>query len=302
MSLEFKPLENSIGVECCGLDLSKPIDDSDAQALFDAWVEAGIILFRNTGHSPEQQIRLSQVFGTTEEHPAKFLVQEEKYRELMILDSDAQQKLSIYENDDNPGERFTGYIPWHQDMIFVPKPNHGALLRAVVVPGRGGETGWIDIGAAYDSLPEEMKSRIEGLEAEYHFCTNHTKGKFGVNRKVRKVAGNVDNLPDFPPVAHPLVMNHPISGRKILNISPLHLVGMFGMDPQEGDALLNELIDHIYQSRFSYVHRWQPDDMVLWDNWRVLHQAFGWPVEERRLMQRTQILGDVEMGRVLQAS
>ena len=100
---------------------------------------------------------------------------------------------------------------------------------------------------------------------------------------------------------HPLVYTQAETGRKVLNISPWHAVGIEGMENAEGDALLREVIDYSIKPERAYFHKWEPDDMVLWDNWRMMHCATGVPEGEQRKMGRTTIAGDYALGRYEEA-
>lgn len=300
MDFTIKRLPSGIGAECIGLDLRNPLSTSAAKKLYDAWIDAGILVFKKLGKSPEDQINLSRCFGTLDIHPAKNLRTESQYPELMVLDSEVQQKLSVYYREPEPEKPFVGFISWHSDLIFTTTPNHGAMLRAVTTPRQGGQTAWIDTIAAYDALSEEMKARIEGLELEYRFSGSLLNARYGRDPSLRMQIKGEWNFPAFPPVAQPLVWRHPVSGRKVLNLSPLHLERVLGMDDKESDELLTELVAHVTHQQFSYVHEWDVDDMVLWDNWRTLHSPLGYPLGDRRLVHRTTIGGNVQMGRVLE--
>lgn len=299
MSFTLKPLRNGIGLECRGLDLDKPIPQATRDALYNAWIDAGIIVFKDTAHNPEQQIELSRCFGSLDVHPVKNLNTESQYPELMVLASDAQSKLSVYYWEDKPLDLVVGFIPWHSDLIFTTTPSHGAMLRSVENPRTGGHTAWIDTMAAYEALSDNTKTRIEHLEVEYRFCTSLLDARYGLDPKLRMKHKGERSFPAFPPVAHPLVWRHPVSSRKVLNLSPLHLQRIVGLDDEESDALLKELVTHVTSLRFSYEHAWEQHDMVLWDNWRTLHTALGFPLGEQRLVHRTSLGGSAVMGRVI---
>jgi taurine dioxygenase len=96
---------------------------------------------------------------------------------------------------------------------------------------------------------------------------------------------------------HPLVYEQAETGKKVLHVSPWFADGIEGMENAEGDALLTEVIDHVIRPELMYFHKWQAGDMVLWDNWRMLHSASGVPPEETRIMRRTTIVGDYGLGR-----
>ena len=94
-----------------------------------------------------------------------------------------------------------------------------------------------------------------------------------------------------------MVYTQPSTGRRVANVSPWFAEGIEGMDTPEGDALLREVIGHITSTGRAYFHQWRPGEMVLWDNWRMLHCATGTPVGMRRLLSRTTIAGDYGLGR-----
>jgi taurine dioxygenase len=301
VNIKIKPLPNGIGVECIGLDLSQPINEAIKQTLYSSWIDNGIMVFKNAAHTIEEQLNLSRCFGTLEVHPVKSLVSESKYPELMVLESTAQSKLSVYYREAEPQKPFVGFIPWHSDLVFTTQPNHGAILRSVKNPAQGGHTAWIDTIAAYEALPASTKIAIADLEVEYNFCTSLLDAPYGRDPQLRMQHKGERNFPAFSAVAHPLVRQHPVSGRPVLNLSPLHLTRIVGMEDRQSDELLQELVAHVTGQRFSYVHEWQLDDMVLWDNWRTLHSALGYPLGERRLVHRTTISGGgVAMGRTLE--
>jgi taurine dioxygenase len=295
MAFETKPLETGVGAEIIGLDLSRPIDEATRSALYEVWLEAGILLFRGIGTSPERQLELSRCFGELEVHPVES-IRLEGHPEIINLSSKGPEEPIVHYFD---GQAIAGRIPWHTDMIYTPRPCRGALLRMVEKPPVGGQTGWIDTAAAYDALPEEMKRRIEGLEARFDFVVDICEMRFGRPENLVRGTLGGKHYPSFPDVAHPLVWTHPESGRKALMVSPVQLIDMVGMDRSEGDPLLEELVAHVTDGRFTYIHEWEVNDMVLWDNWRTMHTALGAPPDYARVVQRTSIRGDYEMGRLL---
>ncbi len=299
MTIEIKPLPNTIGVEVLGLDLSKDIDSDTADRLYTAWQSAGIMLFRSIGTTPERQLNLSRVFGELEVHPIEN-IRLEDYPELIWLANKDATSAPLYYYDDVPT---VSRIPWHSDLVYTTTPNRGALLRMVDMPAQGGQTGWIDTAAAYEALDNETKKLIEDKEGLFQFILNPCDMRFGRMNVKRDDNSNKTNeanfYPDFPDIAHPLVWTHPETGKKSLAVSPLHLRSMVGNENAEADALLNKLVDHATSGEFTYIHQWQPNDMVLWDNWRTMHCALGHPPELKRMVHRTTIKGSHAFGRVL---
>ncbi len=295
MGIRIEPLDGQIGAEVVGLDLDRPIDAATRQALYAAWLDAGILLFRGIGTTSERQLALSRCFGELEVHPVES-IRLEGCPEIITLTSRGGVEPAVFYFD---GQPIAGHIPWHTDLIYTPTPCRGGLLRMVEKPPVGGETGWVDTAAAYDALPDGTRARIEGLEARFDFVHDLREMRFGRPEKLELgTLGNVE-YPEFPDVAHPLVWTHPESGRRALMLSPVQLVDMVGMERSEGDALLEELVAHVTDGRFSYVHDWQEGDMVLWDNWRTMHSAFGTPPDCHRVVHRTTIRGEQTTGRLL---
>lgn len=297
MGFDVKPIDGGVGAEIVGLDLDGPIPEKIAVALNEVWLEAGILLFREIGTSDERHLRLSRCFGELEVHPVPS-IRLEGNDEIIRLANEGDTRQMTYEFD---GEEVVGGIPWHTDLIYTPTTNRGAILRMVKKPAIGGETGWIDTALAYEALPRELKQRIEGLEARFDFVCDLRKMRFGKPGRVELVDFGSVEYPEFPDVAQPLVWTHPISGRKSLALSPVHLVDMVGMDRAEGDPILEALVSHTLDGRFTYVHDWEEGDMILWDNWRTLHRAFGNPPGLDRVVHRTTIKGEHRTGRVIQA-
>ena len=295
MRFEVKPLATGVGAEVVGLDLDRPIDEATQRSLYDTWLEYGILLFRGIGTTSERHLALSRCFGELEVHPVES-IRLDGYPEIISLRNTGDTEQIIHFFDGKP---VAGHIPWHSDLIYMPTPCRGALLRMVHKPASGGQTGWVDTAAAYDALASETKQRIEKLEARFDFVVDICDMRFGKPEKLEHGSmGNVD-YPDFPDVAHPLVWKHPESGRKALMTSPTHLIDVVDMGRDAGDPILEALVTHATDGRFTYVHEWEDGDMVLWDNWRTMHTALGTPPDCEREVQRTTLRGDYQTGRLL---
>ncbi len=295
MDFEVKPTGSGVGAEIIGLDLSRPVSEATRRALYDVWLDAGILVFRGIGITPERHVALSHCFGDLDIHPVES-VRLPGHPEIIELTSRGKNEPIVHYIDDQP---IVGRIPWHSDMIYTTSPCRGALLRMLERPARGGETGWIDTAAAWDALSPAMKQRIEGLEARFDFVVNICDMRFGKPANMRFGTLGSQDFGTFTPVAHPLVWTHPESGRRSLALSPIHLIEMVDMPRDEGDALLEELVEHTIGGRFTYLHDWQLNDIVLWDNWRTLHTALGTPLGLHRVVQRTSLKGEREVGRLL---
>lgn len=300
--LETRPLTSGFGAEVLGIDLTRPIDDATARAIHDLWIQKGLLLFRNPAHDDEAQMRLSRLFGEME--PAATADMNDPNNKFMMTlkydPADTQPKFQT--NYNWGGEDRAGYIPWHWDQSFMPTIVRGAVLRMEKPATRLGQTGFIDAIEAYERLSPELQARIEGLDVVYHFVTDFMQCRYGTPSDLRALPRDrpsSNTVYDFPPVVHPLVITQRETGRKALKISPLQVQYILGMDRAESDALLDELCAVLCDERFAYFHDWQQNDMLVWDNWRMIHSACGVPLDVARSARRTTIMGDYEVGRYL---
>ncbi|MNR00235.1 Alpha-ketoglutarate-dependent taurine dioxygenase [compost metagenome] len=301
MPIEFRPLE-SFGAEVVGLDLTAPVADSIQAEVRAAWLEHGVLLFRGIGVSTEVQVELSKWFG-------ELLNNEDNYalKSLSVAGSKELIEVSRGGTPTSPsyfidGKLKAGYLFWHQDLVYTPSICKGSLLRMVKMCDEGGETGWIDTAKVYDALSQEMKARIEGMEVRHRLRVNLRGVPFGLPESLREATQEEapytqTSVPLLSDVVHPLVQTHPETGRKSLGISPLGLVEILGLSPEESDALLRELVAFTLQPRFMFVHAWDENDMVVWDNRRTIHSVFGYPYGQQRIAQRATLAGEVTSGR-----
>ena len=299
MNMTFSPLAPGLnfGTEVRGLELGMLADQVIRQQLQAAWIEYGMIIFRDL-EGEEMHLALSRCFGTLIAHPTKET--RAAHPELMTVRyrPDTGWLMSVN------GEPRGSWLPWHSDLIYVNRINRGGISRPVKVPSHLGQTGFIDKIDSYDRLPERLKRRVDGLSVIYKYNLDPGHQKFGrtahaeVTRFSPDVLSIQARLEDFARSVHPMVYAQSETGRKMLNVSPWFAVGIQGMENADGDALLEEVAQHIVQSPHVYQHDWKLGDMVLWDNWRLLHSSAGSPPDEERWLLRTTIEGDYGLGSV----
>lgn len=300
MPLEVKPLEasNGIGCEVLGLTSAMLADHVVREELVRIWVEHGVIVFRGL-EGADLQVELSRVFGDPQPHPhAKN--QPGRHPEIVTISYDPDNA-DIYEVN---GETKGGWLPWHMDLIYLDKVSRGSILRPVVLPYAGGETGFIDKIKLYEKLSPQLRRRIDGLSAVYHFDMDLDNMRYARPERLRVVSLSslyssiISRRKQYPRVRHPLVYRQAETDRPVLNFSPYFAQSITGLPQDESDAILSELGDLCKDHRNFYFHTWKADDMVLWDNWRMLHSAAGVPVDASRVMERTQIIGDYGLGQL----
>lgn len=300
---EIVPL--SVGAEIVGLDTEPPIDEKTRRALYAAWLEFGILVFKNVG-SAERHIELSRCFGDLEIHP--FPEARAKENPLFIEIGGAKELPAfVYDGVDLRVNR----IPWHRDTAYTPGICKGAMLRMLEAPPLEGETLFADTAMAYEELPAEVKARLDGLEyrATLRLGTINQTRPGALWKTARAATAEEDprgfgkQLYDagaqarYPPVVHPAVLTHPESGRKCIFLSPTYVDYFLGLSQSQSDALLRYLVDHMTSPRYVYKHKWAVNDAILWDNRRFMHAAVGNRPGHRRRGLRTTLAGPLNTGR-----
>lgn len=293
----------SYGKKVRGITLEQ-LENPDTRAqLQDIFIQDGIIIFADCKVSHELHIGLSRIAGEIAIHPMAKQMPVDGHPELIMLKYDKESE-ALFDVD---GALLGGYIPWHFDAVFTPNLNRGGVLRIVTPSREGGDTGFIDRIGVYDVLPDRLKERIETLDVVYGMDFDY-RFPYIPNAKISLVKEGLIyrrgreryEAGDFPPVVHPLVYRQAETDRKVLNFSPLMARYVLGMEEAESNDLLLELASYATDESRAYFHHWTTEDeLVLWDNWRMLHKASGVPEDDTRAVIRTTIDGAYRYGRLL---
>ena len=298
---EIRKLSDKLGLEVLGLDAGA-IDSGQQQFLRDLFWKTGAVLFKNLHITPQQMHGLSDIFGGAQLYPIPS-VRIEGLPEVGVLATNHADLTPVYLK---AGQPLKYVIPWHADCMFYETPTAGNMLYALQVPEEGGQTGLIDTVRTYQTLSEDMKKSIDDLEIICRFRTTPYLMKFGRDLDLQpptdqNLADHEEYFPEFTDKVHPLVLKHPITGHKCLNVNPFVAEGLVGIDKEEGDMLLEQLISHSTTDQFSYFHDWQAGDLLVFDNYRMLHSVKGVPPQYERLLHSVVLRGDVKTGRELAA-
>ncbi|WP_399679036.1 TauD/TfdA dioxygenase family protein [Xenophilus sp.] len=277
---EIRPLPGSFAAEVLGLDLSRPLAPADFDRLHRAHLAHHVVVFRDQRITPAQQVAFSRRFGPLQVHVQKKF-QLAGHPEVLIVSN-------IKENGEPIGLGDAGHF-WHSDLSYKDRPSLGSLLHAQILPAEGGDTLFADQHAAYDALPEALKTAIAGLRAEHSYLAKYEELRA---RSPWRPALTPAQLEEVKPTVHPVVRTHPETGRKALFVSEHFTTRIVGLPEDESRAVLDELFALSTQPAFLYRHRWQPHDLVFWDNRSVMHLAAGTPDHLPRKLYRTTIEGD----------
>ena len=279
--LTIRPLHPALGAEVRGIDMRQPLDDATHQALFDAWTQHLVLVFPGQPVTDEEHVAFTRFLGEPEIfHQA--IIKSKRVREIFRV-SNVNDEGQLMPPTDPTVRQLSLAQYWHTDSSYLPIPCVGALLHGVEVSRSGGETQFTNMYSVYDAMPAALKQRIAGRKARHNFENMHTLKPLKPMTDAERAA--------VPPVWHPLVRKHPVSGRTSLYISPIYNDEVEGLSPDDSRALIKELADFAGRPEFVYSHRWETDDVVMWDNRCTMHQVTAFDPAERRVMHRTTLLG-----------
>jgi alpha-ketoglutarate-dependent taurine dioxygenase len=280
--LQVRPLNPALGAEVRGVDMSKPMDPATFKELHDAWMQYLVVVLPEQHVSDEQHVDFTRNFGEPEIFHQK-IIKSKSVREIFRV-SNVDDEGNLMPPDHPTVRQLSLAQSWHTDSSYRTIPCTGALLHGVEVSRSGGETEFTNMYLVYESLPEKLKRQVEGGKARHNFEHMHTLQTLKPMTPEERAA--------VPPVWQPMVRIHPVTKRKSLYISPIYNDEVEGMSPEAGRALVKELAEFAGQSRFVYRHRWEPDDVLMWDNRCTMHQVTAFDPRERRVMHRTTVMGD----------
>ncbi|MCU0273129.1 MAG: TauD/TfdA family dioxygenase [Acidimicrobiales bacterium] len=255
------PLTTTIGAEVHDLDLADLADDGFA------WLEAAllrhkVLMVRGQTLDDRSQRDLAARFGPVRRFPFGSPVDEAVPEVHAIAGG-------------GPGPKAGNADVWHSDATFQPAPPLGTVLRAVELPTTGGDTLFADTEAAFAALSPAVQAMLLGLTA------THDVAKSSAHRTPRE---------DFPPVHHPVVRAHPVTGRPSLFVNRIFTVAIDGLTERENEVLLPMLCDHVRSPDFQVRLRWEPGSVAIWDNRCTQHYAVA-DYAQRRVMHRVVIDG-----------
>lgn len=274
MTLEIQTLGPAIGALVSGVTLAQPLSDATRDDLLAALLQHQVLFFENQPITPPQQRALAARFGALHIHPIYPHVDD--VPEIIVLDTSTA---NLPDNDN-----------WHTDVTFIETPPMGALLSAKQLPPSGGDTLWASGSAAFEALSQPFQRLLAGLTAEHDMLKSFPAHRFArtPEERTRWEAARLSN----PPVTHPVVRTHPVTGRQGLFVNEGFTTRILELSAKESDGVLRLLVEHIARPEFTVRWRWKPNDFAFWDNRLTQHYATADYLPHRRVMHRATILGD----------
>jgi taurine dioxygenase len=280
-SIAVRPLHPALGAEVRGIDMGRPVDPTTFQAVHDAWMRHLVLVFPGQHITDAQHVEFTRNFGEPEIFHQK-IIRSSRAPEIFRV-SNVDDDGILMPPDHPTVQQVSLAQHWHTDSSYRTVPCTGALLHGVEVSRTGGETQFTNMYLVWEELPETLKRQVQGRRAQHDFGHLHTLAKLKPLTEEEKAA--------MPPVWQPMVRKHPVTGRVSLYISPIYNDAVEGMDTVQARQLISDLTEFAAEPRFVYRHRWEPDDILLWDNRCTMHQVTPHDPLERRVMHRTTIVG-----------
>jgi len=282
MAISIRNLDAPLGAQIDGVDVSRPLPQTDIDTIETTWRERLVIVFHGQNLSDPQLIAFSRNFGELDPPgPNPYGEPFNKaHPELNVISN-------VVENGKPIGNLGDGEAVWHADMTYVDVPPKAAMLHALEVPPpeAGGNTYFANMFEAYETLPADMKKAADGAIA-VHDASRNSAGL------LRKGYHEVTDVRQTPGAHHPLVRTDAKSGRKALFLGRRPNAYVLGLEVGESEALLDALWAHATQPRFVMCHEWKVGDLLMWNNLSVLHRRDPFDPKTRRVMHRSQIKGN----------
>jgi taurine dioxygenase len=264
----------ALGAIVEGVRLSSDLPQTTIDHLNRLLVEHQILFFRDQPITPQAQCLFAARFGELHIHPIYPVLPE--LPQIMVIDT------------------HEGFLPdndnWHTDVTFTQTPPLAGILAAKKLPSMGGDTLWSSNSRVYEALSAPLQKMLEGLTAEHSVVKSFPAGRWGSDASFKERYDRA--VAKHPPVIHPVVRTHPVSGRKALFVNEGFTTRILELKPAESEALLAMLFAQAGKPEFTLRWHWRVNDIAFWDNRITQHYAVADYLPERRIMHRATVIGD----------
>ena len=279
MTFQVTKLAESLGAEITGLDLRQPFDAQTLAALRAAWLDNLVLLFRGQRLSDAQLIAFSEQFGKLDRVPSWDQFHSPGHPQVLVVSN-------VTEGGQAIGVLGDGEASWHTDMSYIERPPTASVLHAHEIPDRGGDTSFLNMYAVLDALAPTLLEAIS--ERRLNHDETHDSG--GNLRPGKTASSDVSAMPG---ARHPIIRLHPETGKKALFLGRRLHAHIIAMQVAESEALLDALWQVCARDELRFRHRWRPGDVLMWDNRCTMHRREAFDPAARRIMHRTEIIGEV---------
>ncbi|MBX9946658.1 MAG: TauD/TfdA family dioxygenase [Reyranella sp.] len=282
----IQPTGGALAADVHGVDLSQPLSEAAFASIRNAWAQHLVLRFSGQKLDDPALMRFSAGFGELDRVPIAAASHDRAHSGVV---PEAAEWVAVIANVKKDGKAIGGLgsyeLVWHTDMSYNPLPPRASLLYALEVPPDGGNTGFLNMHTAYETLPADLKRAVEGKSC-IHDSSRNSAGE------LRQGFQRTLDVRQTPGAVHPLVRRHPVTLRKALFLGRRPGAYIHGLPVADSEALLDAVWAHATQERFAWYQKWRAGDLLLWDNRSVMHRRDAFDESQRRLMHRTQIVGE----------
>ena len=280
--MNIKPVSDHFVADIENVDV-RDITEAEFTRLYDAWLRFGVLRLRHQAIDEAQLQAFSSRFGPLEEIPMGRLPAAARRK---IKNRYVTQLSNIVVKGKPIGGLGNAEASWHADMTYIEQPPPASILLGVEVPSHGGNTYFADQQAALAALPAALRQRVAGLRIK-HDAAHTSIGS------LRPGFSDFSDPRDAPGAVHPICRQHEETKQWSLYLGRREWAYVDGLDLADSEALLDELWSYAALPAHVWCQVWQPDDLIIWDNRRVLHRRDGFDQNARRLMKRCQVLSRI---------
>ncbi len=271
--MQISPITGFFGAEISGVDLTAPISPDIAGELRAALAEHLVIVLRDQPMTPDQHRALTTVFGEPAVNP--YAPGPPEHPEMTAVVKEAEERTGVFGGG------------WHTDLSFLDHPPAGSVLNAIEIPPYGGDTMFCSQQAAWDSLPQPLKTLLDGRNAAHVGKPYGIKWAPPVEEQAMKGSTRRGDPDADRERMHPAVLTHPVTGRKGLYINPTYTLRLDGMSEDESRPILEQMFAHCALPEHCLRLRWSDRMVVIWDNYSTQHYAINDYHGFRREMRRS---------------
>jgi taurine dioxygenase len=283
----IQPTGGALAADVHGVDLGAPLDEAAFQRIAQAWAEHLVLRFSGQRLDDEALLAFSRRFGELDRAPIGS-TNDNEFRGSAVEER-LRPWIAVISNVKVAGKAIGGLgsyeLVWHTDMSYNETPPRASLLYALECPPAGGDTGFLNMYTAYETLPADIQRRIQGLVCIHDASLNSAGER-------RRGFQAITDVRQTPGAVHPIVRLHPVTRRKCLFLGRRKNAYIHGLSVAESEALLDLLWAHVNKPDFAWYQRWRVGDLLVWDNRCTMHRRDSLDEGERRLMHRAQIVGE----------
>ncbi|MEM7097737.1 MAG: TauD/TfdA family dioxygenase [Pseudomonadota bacterium] len=277
--MQINPINTNFVADIAEVDLAN-LTDAEFERLYTAWLKYGVLRIRNQPLDAQGLQTFSARFGPLEEAPFGRMSEAQKKK---IKNRYVTQLSNIIIDGKPVGGLGNLEASWHSDMTYVQTPPPASILLGIEIPPQGGDTHFADQNAAYQMLPDELRETIQSLTIKHDAAHNSVGG-------LRHGYQTFTDPREAPGAIHSIIRIHNETKQPALYLGRREFAYVPGLSLADSEALLDELWSYAAQPQHCWMQTWQPNDVIIWDNRRVLHRRDEFNNAHRRLMQRCQVL------------